>query len=266
MPDEQPDDLRAMVANPLYRADGRIGAAFRATVASAFAARYPASIERGVSDTNPGGGTVHVDAYERRGRDGTVQTVQAHVRGAPQRAWEAAPNADFRQRIAVAEGSARRADFGYGEVGPVLPNGERALGRYQLLRSALADAGWRDLRTGNWIGPATSLGIRGDSDFLANPIAQEAAFGDVMQMYRRRLANNGSLAFAGRTIVGLRNPTLVLSEAALLAAVHRRGPGMVAEYLRHRDGRQPEPSGHRLRAFLEIETQLRTFADAQYRW
>lgn len=265
MPAGRPDDLRALIGNPLYRSHGREGEAYRAMVTSAFAERYPGPADQVGTSGKPRGGTVQVDAYERRGPDGSIQTVQAHVRGSPQRAWEAAPNADFRQRIAEAERSAQRADFGYGEMGAVLSNGERALGRYQLLRSPLADAGWRDIQSGSWSGPASAFGIRSDRGFLASPVAQEAAFGDVMRTYRRRLTNNGSLAFAGRSIPGLRNPTIAVSEAGLLAAVHRRGPGMVAEYLRHRDQRLPEPSGRTLRAFLEIETRLRIFADADYR-
>lgn len=49
------------------------------------------------------------------------------------RAWENQPNAEFRNRLAIAEGNADKKDFGYGAVN------ERtgALGRYQLRSDGL---------------------------------------------------------------------------------------------------------------------------------
>lgn len=55
----------------------------------------------------------------------------------PERAWEIQPNADFRNRLAAAEGNADKPDYGYGEVNEK----GGALGRYQMTPAALKAIG-----------------------------------------------------------------------------------------------------------------------------
>jgi hypothetical protein len=117
------------------------------------------------------------------------------------RAWEGQPNQTWREQIAAEETRRTDGDFGYGMRGQP---GSTALGRYQLLRRPLADAGWRDPETGAWTPRARSAGVTSDAEFLVNPAAQEAAFNDVMRRNEEQLTANGAMRFLGQQVPGLR--------------------------------------------------------------
>lgn len=222
---------------------------------------------RALVESQAGDGVVHVQAYERRGPDGAVVQVQAHQRGAPGRAWETQPNAEWRTRIAEAERSVQDAgNFGYSARASA-PN--TALGRYQVNRITLQEAGWKDDR-GRWTPRAQAVGIRTDEDFLANPAAQEQAFTDVLASYEGQLRSFGLLSRAGTRIAGMDGNQIQVTEAGLVAATHREGIGTVVRYFRARDANLPRPEpipGARgpLARFNQVEARLRGFATVPYR-
>ena len=252
-----PEQLQALVRDPRYRQGGADGDAYRSAVTSAFRAQY--------GDAASQGGFVHVNQYRRRGPDGAVQTVQARVRGAPQRAWEGQPNEAWRQQIAREESNREGGDFGYGVV-----NADgTAFGRYQIRRAALADAGWLATRAGGWTAYAAEQGVRSDSDFLASPAAQEAALNDVMRRNQDQLRANGAYRRIGQQVTSLDGTPLRVTESGLAAAAHREGAGRTREYLAHREAGLPRPQSLRgqrglLSSFNEIERRLRAFADTPY--
>lgn len=173
------------------------------------------------------------------------------------RPWEAAPNGEFRARIAAAERSAEHPNNGYGQV-----NGRSgALGRYQFLPSTLMDMGWKDA-SGAWTERA---GVRGDAEFLGSPQAQEAAFTAFLRRVETQLERNGALGRQGGAVQGLDGAAVPLTEAGLMAAAHRRGAGMLARYLQHRTETPDAPLRPALRrAFEAVERRLRDFADVGY--
>ena len=133
-------------------------------------------------------------------------------------AWPDSPvHADFRRAIHQKE-SEGAENAGYAASN----NG--AYGRYQMRVPALKDAGLID-RDGNWTG---KYGLNSFEDFLHQPGAQEKAFADFMartESYVRQDVRD----YAGREIDGTlaRFP---ITEAGLLAAAHRQGAGMLAQY------------------------------------
>jgi hypothetical protein len=145
---------------------------------------------------------------------------------APTRAWEGQPNQSWREQIAAEETRRDDGDFGYGMRGQ--QPGSTALGRYQVLRDPLIDAGWRDRVTGAWTARARAAGIASDADFLANPAAQEAALNDVMRRNEEQLRANGAMRFLGQQVSGLRGGPVPVTEAGLAAAAHREGAGAVS--------------------------------------
>ena len=76
------------------------------------------------------------------------------------------------------------------------------------------------------------MGIKGEQDFLRNPLAQEMAIEAYLLKTERALGNKGILAYAGQTIDGIKG-NIALTEGRLLAAAHRQGTGNVALYLDH---------------------------------
>jgi len=185
---------------------------------------------------------------------------------APARAWEGQPNQPWREQIAAEETRRNDGDFGYGMRGQP---GSSALGRYQLLRDPLIDAGWRDRVSGAWTLRARLAGVTSDAEFLASPTAQEAAFNDVMRVNERQLWANGAMGFNGQRVRGLRGGEVPITEAGLAAAAHREGARTVRRYLDHRAANLPAPlavAGRRgdLSRFNEVERRLREFADTPY--
>jgi hypothetical protein len=198
-----------------------------------------------------------------RGDDENIVPVRAPSRAGarpvPTQAWEQYPNPDFRDRLATAEDGAvaSRPDFGYRKVNPV----SGALGRYQMKRDALREAGMLDAH-GNWTG---KYSINSGAEFLANPDAQEKALTNLLQRTERQLQANGAFDFIGTNVDGLVGQ-FTITRAGLIAAAHRQGARATSEYLGRLDGVGYD--SHRLLARspeeLAIETRLRTFADAPY--
>lgn len=183
----------------------------------------------------------------------------------PARAWEGQPNQSWREQIAAEETRRNDGDFGYGMRGQP---GSTALGRYQVLRDPLIDAGWRDRGTGAWTARARAAGVASDADFLANPAAQEAAMNDILRRNEEQLRANGAMRFLGQQVPGLRGGMVPVTEAGLAAAAHREGAGAVRRYLAHRAANLPPPAPVRgrgdLSTFNEIERRLRAFAETPY--
>lgn len=201
-------------------------------------------------------------------RDGVAPRSAPSERrpGTPARAWEGQPNQSWRQQIAAEETRRSDGDFGYGMRGQPVSS---ALGRYQLLRDPLIDAGWRDRVSGAWSARARSAGVTSDAEFLANPSAQEAAFNDVLRANERQLRANGAMAFDGQRLIGLRGGEVPITQAGLAAAAHREGPRTVRRYLDHRAANLPVPppiAGSRgdLSRFNEVERRLRAFSETPY--
>lgn len=176
------------------------------------------------------------------------------------RAWEAAPNPEFRARIARAERSAEHARDGYGQRNAV----SGAMGRYQFLSSTLRDLGWQGA-DGGWTEVAARQGVRSEAEFLGNPAAQEAAMTAFLRRTEQQIERNGALARSGGSIRGLDGGELRLSEAGLVAAAHRRGAGTLARYLAHRT-ETPEAalSSRERRAFQVVERRLQEFEGVPY--
>jgi hypothetical protein len=163
---------------------------------------------------------------------------------------------EFRGRIAAQES----AGAGWGARNP----GSGALGRYQLVPVALRDIGWQD-SSGAWTDRAAAMGVRSETDFLTNPVAQEAAMGQYLQRTQRLLAANGALGAAGLTVTGTDGRPLAITEAGLLAAAHRRGAGAVARWVEHRTRTPDAPVPEASRAaFANVERRLRDFAGSTF--
>jgi hypothetical protein len=172
------------------------------------------------------------------------------------RAWERFPNADFRNRLAIAEGSADKLDFGYGEARRTTD----ALGRYQMTPEARRAVGMIDAN-GHWTG---KYGIHSRTQFLADHGAQESALTDYLRDLEHQLRANGSFDFIGRSVVGQRD-RFTITRAGLIAAAHREGAPRTRRYLSRIDENGFASDGLALtREEGAIETRLRTFSDAAY--
>ena len=206
-------------------------------------------------------------ALEGRGAPATPfqgAPVPAARPAAPQAspASNTAAETTFRARIAHAETGAGRANEGYGARNAA----SGALGRYQLTPQALRDLGWQD-GDGRWTGLAARHGVASDAEFLASRAAQEAAMGAYLRRAEAQLDRNGSLARSGSTVTGMDGTPVLLTEAGLVAAVHRRGAGSVARYLAHRGAPSdaaPLLTAAERRAFAAVEQRLRDFAELRY--
>ncbi len=207
------------------------------------------------------------ESRDRQGRwardedDGVITPIRA---GGPTvggsncvaRAWESQPNAEFRNRLAAAEGNADKPNYGYGEVNEKAG----ALGRYQIVPVGLRAAGMIDAK-GNWTG---KYGIHSRAAFLADPDAQEKALTDYLQDTERQLKADGLFGFTGKSIDGLR-ARFTITRAGLIAAAHREGAGAVYNYLDRITKNGSTSKGIALtRQERAVETRLRTFADTPY--
>jgi hypothetical protein len=142
------------------------------------------------------------------------------------RAWEHYPNADFRNRLAIAEQSAGHKNFGYGEANNINDPKLIALGRYQMTPVGLEAAGMMD-HAGNWTG---KYGIHSPAEFLADPDAQEKALTDYIDDNIRLLRTKSAFAHIGETIDGLK-ARFPVTRAGIIAAAHREGARATASYL-----------------------------------
>ncbi len=176
--------------------------------------------------------------------------------GPAARAWESQPNAEFRNRLAIAEGNAGRKDFGYGTVN------ERtgALGRYQISPVGLRAAGMID-GNGHWTG---KYGVHSRAEFLSNPEAQEKTLPDYLHDIEHQLKVNGAFKFIGASIEGLIS-RFTVTRAGLIAAGHPAGAAATKTFLQRIEANGFNSRGPALDSNdLAIETQLRTFANTPY--
>lgn len=215
--------------------------------------RVPAGSPDGGQWTSDGGS----DASEAEGSNGKNPPSPGGGGSEPrnatgERVWERFPNADFRNKLAIAEQTADKPNFGYGEAN--LHSG--ALGRYQMTRIALQAAGMLD-RTGNWTG---KYDIHSSAEFLANPEAQEMALTDYLSDNEHQLRAYGAFGYVGKQIEG-RTAPFTVTPAGLVAAAHREGAPATIRYLTKVENagfvsRHTELTPENLR----VETRLRTFA------
>ena len=157
-----------------------------------------------------------------------------------------------------------RRESQVGNYEEISPDG-KALGRYQMRKDALRDAGLID-KQGRWTG---KHGVRSAGDFLNNPEAQERAFAQFMRRNEKTLQRNGAARLEGTAVQGIKGRFQV-TRSGLLAAAHREGAGRVREYLDHqeRHGWKSDaatfPDNLR-RSFLSVETRLREFSQINHR-
>ena len=170
-------------------------------------------------------------------------------------------NRDFRDELNNHES---KAD-GYKAFNPK-GDGIGALGRYQMRKGALKDAGMLD-KKGNWTG---KHGVKSAEDFLRNPQAQERAFATYMPKVKNYLQNNGSMKFLGKTFPGVKKEGIKITESGLLGAAHRAGQGGVKQYLDFQKENSWSSDFSKVKdistrkLYEQVETRLRTFQNKRY--
>ena len=176
--------------------------------------------------------------------------------------WLDRTNPEFRQKIAEAEKSADKLNNGYGAKNEK----STALGRYQILKGPLEDAGWKDAQ-GNWTKEANDQGVHTDEGFRNNVQAQENAMDDVMRRNEEQLKGKGATGFVGQTLTGIDGKPVPITEAGLAAAAHRAGAGATNKYVNDRATGVPYPSEKNAYDTAQfIETRLRNFSSTPYTW
>lgn len=96
-------------------------------------------------------------------------------------------------------------------------NRYRYLGRYQMGRSALEDAGFRD-EDGAWTSLANSYGIYSEDDYLHSPAGQDAAVTAYHEKLCGYIRAYGLDEYIGETYCGVE-----VTQSGLLAACHLVG-------------------------------------------
>ena len=140
-----------------------------------------------------------------------------------------------------------------------------ALGRYQLTRPALKEAGLLD-SDNKWTG---KNGINNAKEFLASPGAQETAVREYLEIYRTdSLTNSAYREAVGKEVEGIESK-FKITQAGLLAAAHRRGPTALLGYLRHQKqyNWKSDPTAWGSKhdtTFRAIEKRLREFQNIPY--
>jgi len=158
-----------------------------------------------------------------------------------------------------------RPYFGYGTR--VDDDDGYALGRYQMRRPGLRDAGMLD--GDRWTG---KYGINSIEDFSNNPAAQEAALKDLTAKIDGYIKRRGHDKRVGKTIasdLGM----LDLSYGKLVAAIHNQGIGATSDYLRWIEQNGWDSRGKvktisdekRQKAFKGVETRLSKFPEVPYK-
>ena len=222
--------------------------------------RVPADNPDGGQWTDGGNGGAEFEGSSRAGN--VVSPGAGHPEPRHRdsgRVWERFPNPDFRDKLAIAEQSADKPNFGYTQVHH-RPEGRFALGRYQMTQVGLRAAGMMDAH-GNWTG---KYGIHSIAQFLASPEAQEKALTDLLNDTERQLQANGAFDFIGATIDG-RIARFTVTRSGLIAAGHREGARETRAYLRILQDSGFSSDGAKLtERDLRVETRLRSFADAPY--
>lgn len=122
------------------------------------------------------------------------------------------------------------------------------LGKYQFGGDALKDAGYRDLKTGEWTG---KNGVKSEEDFLNNTEAQEEAIKTYTKKQRGYLKNNGAIGFIGKKF-----KDVPITESGLVAAAHLVGAKKLSDGLKNNidyaDG-NGTPASEYLRTFKGID-------------
>ncbi len=138
-----------------------------------------------------------------------------------------------------------------------------ALGKYQIRRDGLIDAGYIN-SDNQWLGKNS---IYSQDDFFNSPDKQEQVLNDYLKSNYRQLKNKGSLNYVGNQVEGIAG-VFNITDTGLLAASHREGAGAVNRYLNNLEKHQnnsyymnynkitnPELAD----MFKRIETRLRKF-------
>ena len=138
-----------------------------------------------------------------------------------------------------------------------------ALGKYQIRRDGLIDAGYINSNN-QWLGKNA---IHSQDDFFNNPDKQEQVLNDYSKSNYRQLQSKGALNYLGNRIEGIAG-IFDITDTGLLAASHREGAGAVNRYLNNLEKHQnnsycmnynkitnPELAD----MFKRIETRLRKF-------
>jgi hypothetical protein len=151
-------------------------------------------------------------------------------------------------------------------------DGTEVLGKYQMNRNALVDAGFKNA-DGSWK-EGNALGINSDEEFLRGPrakAAQDAAFEAVSRRNEQQIKSMGLDKKIGSKIDGIK-AGIEVTETGLAAAAHRGGVGSVKEYFvrleKHGwDSKKAVDalSGDEKRMYLAVETRLREFSNVGYR-
>jgi hypothetical protein len=166
-------------------------------------------------------------------------------------------NPDWMDEIAKRETAGQPHD-GWGTVRRD-PDGNEALGRFQMTKPALQDAGLID-KNGDWTG---KYGVNNREDFLNNPEAQKAALRDHTESVQDQLRKNGAERHINQKIDGVKGE-ITATDGGLQAAAHRQGATTVRDYLKHQEAHgwksdastfPPQQRG----SFLSVETRLREF-------
>lgn len=151
-------------------------------------------------------------------------------------------------------------------------DGTEVLGKYQMNRNALVDAGFKNA-DGSWK-EGNALGINSDEEFLRGPrakAARDAAFEAVSRRNEQQVKSMGLDKKIGSKIDGIK-AGIEVTETGLAAAAHRGGVGSVKEYFvrleKHGwDSKKAVDalSGDEKRMYLAVETRLREFSNVGYR-
>lgn len=169
----------------------------------------------------------------------------------------------FLEEIARRE-SQGQPNQGYGAVGSGSAD-RRALGKYQMQKDALVDAGLRR-KDGSWIGVP---GVDSEAEFLTNKQAQEEAIRRYIGKVEGYLRHNGSVGYVNQRVNGTAG-AFAITEAGLVAAALRAGHDNIKNYLEHTqknnwnsDFSKLSPDDQKM--FKWIETRLREFEKISYR-
>ena len=138
-----------------------------------------------------------------------------------------------------------------------------ALGKYQIRRDGLIDAGYINSNN-QWLGKNA---IYSQDDFFNNPDKQEQVLNDYLKSNYRQLQNKGALNYLGNRVEGIVG-VFDITDTGLLAASHREGAGAVNRYLNNLEKNQDNnyymdynkiTNPNLIQMFKRIETRLRKF-------
>ena len=138
-----------------------------------------------------------------------------------------------------------------------------ALGKYQIRRDGLIDAGYINSNN-QWLGKNA---IYSQDDFFNNPDKQEQVLNDYLKSNYRQLQNKGALNYLGNRVEGIAG-IFDITDTGLLAASHREGAGAVNRYLNNLEKNQDNnyymnynkiTNPSLIQMFKRIETRLRKF-------